>query len=355
MATRTFSLRPQGAFSLRESALFGFGQRMRPAGVGQRAPGFDGIMRLAFCVDGDYEQQAGVEVRQDASGVHGVVHGEGSLGRVRDQVARVLSLDYDATRYDAVGDRDPVIARLQAAAPGLRPPLFYSPYEAAVWAVLAARRPGWQMDRVRTGLSRAHGRVFRLAGTELAALPTPSALLRLDSADGIDPARLGRIRGVAQAARDGLLDAATLRAMDPPQAMAAVQQINGIGPFYAALIVIRATGVRDVLPANEPEALALAGQLYGDGTPLSVAEFTRIAAAWPPWRTWCTVLLRAAAPRLPPSRPEPGTSAPDGRCRCGWASGRPAAYRLPSRRTSTVSGASRSATKAAKRNSPPMR
>jgi DNA-3-methyladenine glycosylase II len=257
-------------------------------------------MRLAFCVDGDYETQVGVEVRQDADGVHGLVHGEAESCVIERQTARVLSLEHDARGYDQVCERDPVIARLQAAAPGLRPPLFYSPYEAAVWAVLSARRPSWQMDRVRTQLAQAHGRVFDVAGMPLAALPTPSALLRVTGFEGIDEASLSRIHGVARAAADGLLEVATLRAMDPHEAMTVLQQIKGIGRFYAALVVIRATGVTDVLPTNEPKALELAGRLYGDGTPLSVERFTEVAEAWRPWRTWCTVLLRSAGSRLSP-------------------------------------------------------
>jgi hypothetical protein len=35
-------------------------------------------------------------------------------------------------------------------------------------------------------------------------------------------------------------------------------------------------------------------------SPLSVAEFTRIVAAWQLWRTCCAVLPRALAPRLTP-------------------------------------------------------
>jgi DNA-3-methyladenine glycosylase II len=298
MTTRSFTLTPLGAFSLRESALFGFGQRMRPAGVGAREAAFDGVLRLAFCLD-DGTGQAGVEVRQDGDGVHGVVHGAGDLEAVRAQTARVLSLDHDARSYDAVGDRDPVIARLQRAALGLRPPLFHSPYEAAAWAVLSARRPGWQMDRVRTELSRSAGAVFALAGIETAAFPTPEQLLGLDAFDRIDAARLQRLHGVARAALSGVLSVERLRAMAPDDAMRHVQQVKGIGPFYAALIVIRALGHTDVLPVQEPRALAIAGRLYGLPTVPTAAEFARLAGPWAPWRTWCTVLLRAASARLP--------------------------------------------------------
>ena len=44
--------------------------------------------------------------------------------------------------------------------------------------------------------------------------------------------------------------------LGPDAAMADLQQLKGIGPFYAALIVIRGTGFTDVLPTDEPKSLA---------------------------------------------------------------------------------------------------
>ena len=297
MTTRSFTITPMGEFSLAESAMFGFGQRMRPAGVGTRDQQFDGVMRMAFCVDG-YDHQVGVELRQDDQGVHAVVHGDGALDAIQAQVARVLSLDHDARGYAEVGQRDPVIGWLQQAAVGLRPPLFYSPYEAAVWAMLSARRPGWQMSRIRTELSEAHGVAFELAGERLAALPTPAQLLAVEDFPGIDADRLERMHGAARAALDGQLDVERLHGLGPDEAMVDVQGIKGIGPFYAGLIVIRATGFTDVLPSNEPKALELVRELYELPAVPSPSEFEAIAEVWRPWRTWATVLLRAAGPRV---------------------------------------------------------
>lgn len=296
MTTRSFTIKPVGEFSLAESALFGFGQRMPPGGVSAREPQFDGVMRLAFCLDG-YHEQIGVELRQDEQVVHAIVHGTGELDAIQRQVARVLSLDHDARGFAEVGQRDPVICRLQSAAPGLRPPLFYSPYEAAVWSVLSARRPGWQMARVRAELSEAHGAMFELAGERLAALPTPSQLLAVEVFPGIDAGRLARMHGAARAALDGQLDVVRLQALGAQEAMAEVQRIKGIGPFYAGLIVVRAIGFVDVLPRNEPKALELVRELYHLPTLPSQMQFEAIAEAWRPWRTWATVLLRAAGPR----------------------------------------------------------
>ena len=104
--------------------------------------------------------------------------------RAAAQAARVLSLDEDATGYDRMVDRDPLLRAAYAERPGLRPPLFHSAYEALVWAVLSARRPAGQMREVRDRLSRAHGRVLHVAGEELAALPTPEQLLAVPQLPG---------------------------------------------------------------------------------------------------------------------------------------------------------------------------
>ena len=224
MSAGSFTITPSGPFSLAEAATFGFGQR--------DAADWDGVMRLAFCLD-SYQEHVGVEVRQDDAGdVHATIHGpsKADIGAVRCQVARVLSLDHDGAEFMLVGERDPVIGKLQAAARGLRPPLFYSPYEAAAWSVLSARRPARQMMQVRHRLSQAHGAVFGLAGAQLAALPTPSQLLRVESFPGISADKMLRLHGVAQAALDGRLDVNLLKEKGPERAMAELQSNQGHRP-----------------------------------------------------------------------------------------------------------------------------
>ena len=307
MERGSFTIRPSGPFSLAEAAMFGFGQR--PAAA------WDGVMRLAFCLDG-YAGQVGAAIRQDRAGpdragdVHCTVHGPAGtdLDVACEQIMRVLSLDHDGAEFSQVGRRDPVIGRLQAAAPGLRPPLFYSPYEAAAWAVLSARRPARQMMQIRDRLSRAHGMTFDLAGHVLAALPTPAQLLAVGSFPGIPEDRMRRLHGVAQAALEGRLDVPLLREQGPERAMTGLQAIPGIGPFYSALIVIRGTGFTDVLPTSEPRVRALATRLYGLASAPGDAEFRALAEPWRPFRTWVAVLIRAAAGRVldaPEARPGP--------------------------------------------------
>ena len=257
--TFTFTLPARGAFSLAESAMFGFGQR--------DDPDFDGVMRLAFRLDGGFETGVGVELRQDGPRIDGVAYGVPAhqVPTVRRQVARVLSLDYDATGYDALARRDPVIARLMTAAPGLRPPLFYSPYEAAAWAVLSARRPRQQMAQLRTRLSVAHGDSFTLAGVQLSAFPAAGTLAGLADFPGLGGEKMARLRAIAEQATAGRLEAGSLLGLGAAAAQAELRQLPGIGPFYGQLVTIRGCGFADVLPVGEQHLLGLAGQLYGLG------------------------------------------------------------------------------------------
>jgi len=284
-----FTIEPSGPFSLEEAVTFGFGQR--------DGEPFEGVMRLAFCVDG-YRDQAGVAVRQDASGVHGWIEGVADTATVRAQVARVLSLDHDGEEFMAVGARDPVVGRLQAVATGLRPPLFYSPYEGAAWCVLSARRPAAQMADLRRRLSEAYGRSFSVAGRAMAAFPTPDQLLEVDGFPGLPEVKRDRLHGVARAALEGQLDAAGVRALEPDAAVTQFRRLDGIGPFYGNLLLVRATGVTDVLPAEEPRFTTLVADLYGLAAPPDGEQLRAIAEPWRPFRTWAAVLIRAATHRL---------------------------------------------------------
>jgi DNA-3-methyladenine glycosylase II len=294
----TFTIVPRGPFRLLESAMFEFGQRADTS--------FDGTMRLAFCVDG-YRHQAAVAVTQDGDGtVHVAVTGATDgvdTGAVARQVARVLSLDHDADGYAGLADRDPVIGRLMDAAPGLRPPLFYSPYEAALWAVISIRRPRPTAERWRRRLSQSAGARFVVAGEEMWAVPTPEQVLALGpsgvaAATGMESLRAERVVGVARAAAAGTLDAAALAALEEDEARRRLRTIPGIGPFYGDLILIRATGLTDVLPLDEPQLWRHVTDLYRLEAVPTRSQAAGLAEGWRPWRTWVGVLIRTAAGRL---------------------------------------------------------
>ena len=282
-----------GPFSLRAAAEFGFGP------TAGRAPRFDGAMRLAFPVDGG--GYAGVLARQPrADGpLECEVVGDGDIGAVARQLRRVLSLDHDGEGFLEVGRRDAVIGELQRRHPGQRPVLFHSPYEAAAWAIISARRPAASAAKLRRAIAEGLGASFELAGGTLAAFPQPERLLEVAPEAGHHAAeRLERVKGVARAAIEGSLDAERLRALGPEQAYEELQALRGIGPFYASLIVLRAVGFADAaLPVEEPRLLGQLGSRYGLQAPATLAQYTAISEAWRPYRTWAAVLVRLAGER----------------------------------------------------------
>lgn len=280
-----FQIVPRGRFSLAQSIGFGFGQRDASS---------EPVMRLGFVLDG-YASAVGVALRQlDTGELDCVVTGSDDIAAVQAHVQRVLSLDVDATGWDELGQHDSLVGALQAAKPGLRPPLFYSAYEALAWSVLSARRPQKQMAAVRDRLATEHGTVIEVAGEPMAVMPLPEQLLAVETFPGLDEMKMQRLHGVAQAALDGHLDTQTLRELEPAEAMQQVQQLKGIGPFYATLVVVRTLGHTDVVATGEPRLLKLAGELTGKGRPLTDQELVDLAEPWRPWRTWATVAIRAA-------------------------------------------------------------
>jgi DNA-3-methyladenine glycosylase II len=203
------------------------------------------------------------------------VSGPGDLDAATAQVAQFLSLDIDGRGWPAVGDRDPVIADAQRQLAGFRPCGFYSPYEAAVWAVLSQRINRRQASSIRRDIADRLG--------DDGAFPSPKKLL----AEDFDlPGRKSEyLHAVAEAALDGKLS--NLRSLSADDAMAQVQSITGLGPFAAELVVIRGANFPDVPPRNEKRLEAEIAKRYGPNGADTMQ--------WSPFRSWASVHLRALA------------------------------------------------------------
>jgi DNA-3-methyladenine glycosylase II len=287
------SITPDVPFSLDAAAAFSFGPN-----TGRPSPD-EGVMRLAFVTD-DLRHHAGVELSQEADGtVIASIDSDGPVDAVTRQVSRILSLDHPGREWLAAGERDRVVGCLQRDYAGLRPVLFHSPYEAAAWSIISARRQRTQAAALRTRIAREHGRTFTIAGEQVHAFPLPGRLLALDAISGVDGVRLQRLQGIARAALDGTLEPAPLREMEPELALRHLQTLTGIGPTYATLILLRSTGVTDVMTFGEPRLPSYVSHFYDLGpAAASTGQLQAISDRWRPFRTWTAVLIRVAGDRL---------------------------------------------------------
>jgi DNA-3-methyladenine glycosylase II len=192
-----------------------------------------------------------------------------------------------AARFPTVGQRDPVIGRLQQRYRGLRPVAFYSPYEAAAWALISARTSIRQASAIKARIARDLGDRVGIHGETMHAFPPPDRLRALASFPGLFGHKPEWLRSLAEATLAGRLDAERLR-----DALEELMELAGIGPFSAGLILLRGANFPDGLLAAEPRlgrAVALAYRLEREPT---FSEMALMAEQWRPYRTWVTMMLR---------------------------------------------------------------
>jgi DNA-3-methyladenine glycosylase II len=296
----TFTLVPRGPFSLAASIRFLEG--FTPARYSGPDPA-DGVLELAFPVEGSW-RTVGVRVRQDAAGgeadarpvtaeiVSPAEPDDDLVAEVRPQVERILSLDVDGSGFAAVGERDPVVGEVQRRYPGLRPVGFWSPYEAAAWTVIGHRIRITQAAAIKARMAERLGEAVSFGGRVAHAFPSPQRLARLDTFPGLAGRKPEWLRSLAQAALDGQLNAARLRAMPPGEALADLKKLPGIGDFSAGLILLRGAGAPDAVPNAEPRLARAVALAYGLSGPATPEQVLKISENWRPYRTWVTLLLR---------------------------------------------------------------
>lgn len=201
----SFELRPRGPYSLLASARFleGFAPAAHE-GAGDH-------LHLAF--PDPHGQGAGVCLREEGGVVAGEVFGPVNADWVGSEVERILSLDVDGSGFPAVGERDPAIGRLQRRFEGLRPVLFLSPYEAGAWALISHRLRIVQAAGIKVRLAEELGEAVEGHGDVRHAFPAPERLAGLEDFRGLFGRKVGWLRALAEAAREGRLDAEHLRAL----------------------------------------------------------------------------------------------------------------------------------------------
>jgi DNA-3-methyladenine glycosylase II len=283
-AAQAFDLQARGPYSLEACARFleGFSP-VAPA------PAEPGHTHWAFATDSGADA-AGACLRPLDGGVAAEVFGSDDPA-VRDQLVRILSLDADGDAFAAVGQRDAVVARLQERYAGLRPVLFFTPFEAAAWAIISHRVRMRQAAGVKARLTRELGCEIAVHGDRRFAFPQPARVLAARDLPGLSERKAANLRELAAAAVAGALDADRLRGVPVDVALAELKSLPGIGEFYAQLILVRGAGSCDVLPSADPRLVRAVALAYGIDAP-DARGLAEIAEAWRPFRSWAAFLLR---------------------------------------------------------------
>jgi DNA-3-methyladenine glycosylase II len=281
----TFHLHKPAGFQL--SAATEYYQSFTP-GSGMAAAALDRLT-LAFRLDQTFAPVV-VSLREQGSALLVELAGDADQRAVARQLGRILGLEADASAWFALGESDLVVGDLQREFPGFLSAAKSSPYDAATWAVISPRMNQQQAARIKQALARQLGDALELNGKTQFVFPSPERLLALERFPGLSEEKIARLRGIAQAAADGLLEAEYLRGLGEVRALTQLQKLRGVGPWAASHIYFRGAAPCDGLPTAEPRVLHGLAAAYRLRSP-SLATFQRIAAGWRPFRTWVCVLL----------------------------------------------------------------
>ena len=282
---KTFAIQKPLGFQLR--SLSEFYSTFIP-GSGMAAAACDQLT-LAFRLDQTFQPVA-VTLREESRQLLLEVAGTDDLAAVERQIARILGFEANSVAWFTLGETDLVVGDLQRQFPGFLSAAKASPYDAATWAVIAPRMSQEQAARIKLAMARELGDAIDLGGRTHYVFPSPEALESLDRFPGLPEEKIVRLRGVARAALDGLLDAEHLRGMGEERALRELQTLRGVGPWAASHIYFRGAAPCDGLPLAEPRLLHGLASAYRLRSP-SVATFQRIANGWRPFRLWVCVLL----------------------------------------------------------------
>jgi len=213
----------------------------------------------------------------------------GILARVR----RVFDLAADPAAIAEHLGRDPALAPLVAARPGLRVPGAWDGFELAIRAILGQQITVSAARGLAHKLVQAHGQPLpEIAGGAEFGLthvfPAPAALADADfAALGMPRTRAAALAALTEAVIADPSIFGARRSLE--DAISALRALPGIGEWTAQYIAMRELREPDAFPAADIGLLR--AMAAADGRRPSPAELLARAEAWRPWRAYAALHL----------------------------------------------------------------
>jgi DNA-3-methyladenine glycosylase II len=212
------------------------------------------------------------------------------LATAADRLAFFLSLADDLRPFYALGRADPVFAPILESLYGYHQVKFTTPFENAVWAVLAQRNQWAHTQRMHIALAEAFGGQLTVDGLALHSFPEPELLAI------VPPDELARVighqpkgaclSGVAHAFAG--VDEGFLRSAPYADVERWLRGIRCLGPWSAGFILLRGLGRMEALPPGDRHIAAVVADHYG---PTSLPA---LAARYGPHQGYWAHYLRVA-------------------------------------------------------------
>ncbi len=183
-------------------------------------------------------------------------------------VPRMLGTHRPVPIFDRGAATVPWLRDLARRMRGVRPPRYATLWEACVNAIVFQVLSLDAASAILRRVILAVGDPIERDGTTLHAFPSIDAVVDASDdvlrATGLSINKITTLRRIGEALRTGTIDEAMLEERTSPDASALLCSVKGIGPWTAAVILLRGLNRLDVFPANDSGVARGLKTLAGD-------------------------------------------------------------------------------------------
>lgn len=237
-----------------------------------------------FTADGRYVRALGhfsepviVSVSQPRADALAVVVASGAADTEQavSDVRRMLGIDSDVSDFQRRALAIPWLAPLVRRLQGLKPPRYPTLFEACANAIVFQQVSLQSASAIMRRLVFQLGSPIEFDGASLRTFPSLETFLGAEDAllrgAGLSGGKLATLRRVGEAIATGEISEALLDSRSSADAAGLLCAIKGIGPWTAAVILLRGLGRLDVFPGDDSSVAANLALVTGERTPIGPA------------------------------------------------------------------------------------
>ncbi|HVA34285.1 MAG TPA: hypothetical protein VNG31_09065 [Candidatus Baltobacteraceae bacterium] len=184
-------------------------------------------------------------------------------------IVRMLGTQTDLSQWYEAVTHTPWLHRLSQILRGLKPPRYPSLWEACAHAVVFQQISIHAAGAIMRRAVEALGEPVVVDGIACIPFPEPDRWLQADEsvlrAAGLSQNKVAHLRAVAAGIAQGAVDEAAIELLPTEQASQALREIRGIGPWSAAVILLRGLGRLDTFPLRDSGVARSMAFLAGEG------------------------------------------------------------------------------------------
>ncbi len=184
-------------------------------------------------------------------------------------VRRILGTERDVSEFDRQARAISWLAPLAIRMRGLKPPRYPDLFEACANAIVFQQLSLHAASAIMRRLLLDLGTSVDCEGVALRTFPSAERFLGADDAEiratGLSTRKAAALRAAGEAVASGALREATLEERSSADAALLLRRIRGIGPWTAAVILLRGLGRLDTFPGNDSSVVANLALVAGRG------------------------------------------------------------------------------------------